>query len=150
MHLECGGEDPDRGGHLDRIGHAPMLRPRGPGYLPQVARGGRLVYATGIGSICPRCGWPARECRCSTRIDEPVPSKVTLVLRLETKGRAGKSVTVVDGLPRNAAFVAGLAKELKAALGAGGTAKEGCVEIQGDHRERLRTLFVIRGLKVKG
>ncbi|HSB35535.1 MAG TPA: translation initiation factor [Thermoanaerobaculia bacterium] len=75
---------------------------------------------------------------------------MTAVLRLETKGRAGKSVTVVDGLPRNAPFVAGLAKELKAALGTGGTAKEGCVEIQGDQRERLRTLLVIRGLKVKG
>jgi translation initiation factor 1 len=127
-----------------------MLRPHGPRYLRQVAGGGRLVYATGIGSICPRCGWPARACRCSTRVEEPVPSKVNAVLRLEKKGRAGKSVTVVDGLPRNASFVARLAKELKAALGTGGTAKEGCVEIQGDHRERLRALLRERGFLVKG
>jgi translation initiation factor 1 len=75
---------------------------------------------------------------------------VNAVLRLEKKGRAGKSVTVVDGLPRNASFVARLAKELKAALGTGGTAKEGCVEIQGDHRERLRALLRERGFLVKG
>lgn len=111
---------------------------------------GRLVYSTGIGSVCPHCGWPARECRCSKVAEEAVPAKVVAKLRLETAGRGGKSVTVVDGLPRNAAFVEGLAKELKRALGTGGTATDGAVEIQGDHRERLRALLANRGYLVKG
>ncbi len=79
-----------------------------------------------------------------------MPAKVVAKLRLETRGRAGKSVTVVDGLPQNAAFLEGLAKELKTALGTGGTAKEGCVEIQGDHRDRLRALLSGKGFAVKG
>jgi len=115
-----------------------------------VAGRGRLVYSTEAGSVCPRCGWPARDCRCSTAAEEPVPAKIVAKLRLETKGRAGKSVTVGDGLPRNSALVEELAKELKGTLGTGGTAKEGCVEIQGDHRERLRLLLAKKGFTVKG
>jgi translation initiation factor 1 len=111
---------------------------------------GRLVYSTETGSVCPRCGWPIKECRCSKAAEEPVPAKVVAKLRLETAGRGGKSVTVVDGLPRNAAFVESLAKDLKRTLGTGGTATEGAVEIQGDHRDRLRTLLSKRGFLVKG
>ncbi|HQR45911.1 MAG TPA: stress response translation initiation inhibitor YciH [Thermoanaerobaculia bacterium] len=112
--------------------------------------GGRLVYSTGKGSVCPRCGWPVADCRCSVAAEEPVPERPVAKLRLEKAGRGGKSVTVVDGLPRNAPFVEGLAKELKSALGTGGTAKEGCVEIQGDHRDRLRALLSKKGFVVKG
>jgi translation initiation factor 1 len=115
-----------------------------------VSEKGRLVYSTETGSVCPRCGWPARECRCSKVAEEPVPAKIVAKLRFETAGRGGKSVTVVDGLPRNAAFVESLAKELKRALGTGGTAKDGGVEIQGDHRDRLRALLAKRGFLVKG
>jgi len=111
---------------------------------------GRLVYSTETGSVCPKCGWPESACRCSSKADEKVPAKVVAKLRLETKGRGGKSVTVVDGLPRNAAFVESLAKDLKRTLGTGGTAMEGAVEIQGDHRDRLRTLLSKRGFLVKG
>lgn len=127
-----------------------MLRRDGARYLRQVGGDGRLVYSTGIGSVCPRCGWPARDCRCSRATEEAVPARLVAVLRLETKGRGGKSVTVVDGLPKNAGFVGRLAKELKSALGTGGTAREGCVQIQGDHRERLRALLRQRGFTVKG
>ena len=127
-----------------------MLRPPGPRYRSRVSGKGRLVYSTETGSVCPRCGWPARECRCSKSAEEPVPAKVVAKLRLETAGRGGKSVTVVDGLPRNAAFVEGLAKELKRTLGTGGTAAEGAVEIQGDHRDRLRAFLSKRGFLVKG
>jgi translation initiation factor 1 len=127
-----------------------MLRPPGTGYRGPVTGKDRLVYSTGTGRICPACSWPERDCRCSTRLEETVPSKVTAVLRLETKGRAGKSVTVVDGLPRNSAFLDGLAKALKTSLGTGGAVRDGAVEIQGDHRERLRTLLSGRGFAVKG
>jgi translation initiation factor 1 len=83
-------------------------------------------------------------------MEEAVPARVTAKLRLESKGRGGKSVTVVDGLPRNAAFVEELLRALKRALGTGGTAREGALELQGDRREALRPLLAARGLAVKG
>ena len=83
----------------------------------------RPVYSTGPsggGSLCPKCGWPKSDCRCSTRFDEAVPEKIVAKLRIEKSGRGGKTVTVIDGLPKNAAFLAALASELKKALGTGG------------------------------
>ena len=59
-------------------------------------------------------------------------------------------MTVVAGLPRNEAFLASLASELKRACGTGGTAADGAVEIQGDQRERLRPLLAARGFSVRG
>jgi translation initiation factor 1 len=110
----------------------------------------RSVYQTGKGRVCPTCGWPIDDCRCSRRAEEPVPARLTCVLRLEKKGRGGKTVTVVAGLPRNAAFLASLAAELKRTCGTGGTAAEGAVEIQGDLRERLRPLLSGKGWTVRG
>jgi translation initiation factor 1 len=110
----------------------------------------RSVYQTGKGRVCPKCGWPADDCRCSKAAEEPVPARLACVLRLEKKGRGGKTVTVVAGLPRNAAFLASLASELKRACGTGGTAAEGTIEIQGDQRERLRPLLSARGFSVRG
>ena len=72
------------------------------------------------------------------------------MLRLEKKGRGGKSVTVVAGLPRNRAFLATLAADLKRACGTGGTASDDAVEVQGDQRERLRPLLLARGYFVRG
>jgi translation initiation factor 1 len=110
----------------------------------------RSVYQTGKGRVCPTCGWPADDCRCSKAAEEPVPARLACVLRLEKKGRGGKTVTVVAGLPRNAAFLVSLASELKRACGTGGTAAEGAVEIQGDQRERLRPLLSAKGFSVRG
>jgi translation initiation factor 1 len=114
-----------------------------------VADHSRPVYQTGRGRLCPKCGWPADDCRCS-KAEEPVPAKLRCVLRLEKKGRAGKSVTVVADLPRNQAFLAALAAELKRACGTGGTVADGAVEIQGDQRERLRPLLSAKGWTVRG
>ena len=101
----------------------------------------RIVYRSGVGRICPDCGWPAAQCQCSSRrSDAPVPDKVTAKLRLEKKGRGGKSVTVIDGLPDNAAFLDELAGALKRSCGTGGTVRPGAVELAGDVRERVRTL----------
>ena len=110
----------------------------------------RPVYQTGKGRVCPRCGWPIDGCRCSKAAEEPVPAKLSCVLRLEKKGRGGKTVTVVAGLPGNAAFIASLASELKRACGTGGTTADGAVEIQGDQRERLRPLLAAKGWTVRG
>jgi translation initiation factor 1 len=79
-----------------------------------------------------------------------VPARLVCVLRLEKKGRAGKAVTVVAGLPRNRGFLQAFAAELKRACGTGGTAADGAVEIQGDQRERLRAWLTARGHVVKG
>lgn len=79
-----------------------------------------------------------------------MPAKIACVLRLEKKGRGGKSVTVVAGLPGNQAFLAALAAELKRACGTGGTAADGAVEVQGDQRERLRPLLAAKGWTVRG
>ncbi len=112
--------------------------------------GSRPVYQTGKGRLCPKCGWPVDDCRCSKAGDEPVPTKVACVLRLEKKGRGGKTVTVVAGLPRNQGFLAGLAAELKRACGTGGTTTDEAVEVQGDHRDRLRGLLAGKGWTVRG
>ncbi|MCC7124970.1 MAG: stress response translation initiation inhibitor YciH [Acidobacteria bacterium] len=111
----------------------------------------RLVYSSGPGRICPRCGWPESNCQCSaTREAAPVPARVTAKLRLEKKGRGGKTVTVVDGLPRNAEFLSALAAELKRACGTGGTAFDTGVELQGDQRDRVREALTRKGYVVKG
>ncbi len=112
--------------------------------------GSRPVYQTGKGRLCPKCGWPIDDCRCSKPAAEPVPAKLACVLRLEKKGRGGRTVTVVAGLPRNAAFLCGLAAELKRACGTGGTATDDTVEIQGDRRDRLRPLLAAKGWTVRG
>jgi translation initiation factor 1 len=123
----------------------------GSGILAFVSdRGSRSVYETGRGRLCPKCGWPAADCRCSKAAAEPVPGTLRCVLRLEKKGRGGKSVTVVADLPRNQAFLSALAAELKRACGTGGTVADGAVEIQGDQRERLRPLLLAKGWVVRG
>ena len=115
-------------------------------------RGSRLVYSSDKGRTCPTCGWPASNCQCSTRAaaEEPVPARVTAKLRMEKKGRGGKTVTVVYDLPRNQAFLKTLAGELKRTCGTGGTVVEDTVEIQGEHRDRIRTLLQAKGWTVKG
>lgn len=111
---------------------------------------GRTVYSTDRGRVCATCGWPARDCRCSANLDEPVPERITAVLRIEKAGRRGKTVTVVDQLPRNGPFLKQLATDLKRACGSGGSAGDGRVEVQGDHRDTLRRLLGYRGWTVKG
>ena len=113
---------------------------------------GRPVYSSEKGRLCPRCGWPVSDCHCSSSLGaagETVPAKVTAKLRIEHRG-SGKSVTVVDGLPRNGPFLESLAKELKKACGTGGHAGESFVELQGDQRERLRDLLERKGWAVMG
>jgi translation initiation factor 1 len=110
----------------------------------------RVVYSTETGRACPRCGWPEKECRCSAAAEGAVPQRIVARMRIERTGRKGKTVTVVDGLPRNGAFLADLARDLKRACGSGGTVGEGLVEVQGDHREPIRRLLAGRGWTVKG
>ena len=112
----------------------------------------RLIYSTDTGGKCPVCGWPQRDCQCSTRraATEAVPTRVVAKLRMEKKGRGGKTVTVVYGLPRNPEFLRQLSQELKRACGAGGTVVEDGIEIQGDLGARVRAALEKRGYVVKG
>jgi translation initiation factor 1 len=109
------------------------------------------VYSTGVGRICPKCGWPANDCKCSSNIsEEAVPAKIVAKLRMEMKGRGGKTVTVVYDLPRNSAFLKELCQELKRTCGTGGAVSENTVELQGDLRDRVRPVLLKKGWTVKG
>ena len=111
----------------------------------------RTVYSTGKGEICPTCGWTVKQCVCSsTRATESIPSRIVARLRIEKSGRGGKTVTVVDGLPNNSDFLKALATELKQACGTGGAVKDATVELQGDHRDRVRGHLARKGWTVKG
>lgn len=113
-------------------------------------RRGRLVYSSARGRTCPRCGWPETDCRCAAALDQAVPAKLIAHLRVEKAGRGGKTVTVIDNLPRNRTFLAELVAELKKRCGTGGTARDAGVELQGDHRPALRQVLTARGWTVKG
>lgn len=111
----------------------------------------RTVYSTATGGKCPTCGWPQRNCQCSqTRADAPVPARLVAKLRLEKKGRGGKAVTVVYGLPQNADFLKELSQRLKRLCGTGGAVIEEGVELQGDLRDRVREFLRQQGYVVKG
>lgn len=92
-----------------------------------------LVYSTDAGRMCPDCRQPLAACKCkaATAI---VGDGVVRVSR-QTKGRGGKSVTLVKGLALDAAALAQLGKQLRTACGSGGTVKDGVIEVQGDHCE---------------
>lgn len=112
---------------------------------------GRIVYSTGVGKMCPGCGWPIKDCKCSSTAGaESVPGRIVAKLRMEKKGRGGKTVTVVYDLPNNAAFLKELSQELKRACGTGGAVAENTVELQGDLRDRVRDYLIKKGWQVKG
>src|SRR5262249_43420853 len=115
-------------------------------------RNARIVYSTASGRTCPKCGWPERDCKCSGQFaaSAPVPERIVAKLRMEKKGRGGKTVTVVYDLPQNQAFLKDLASELKRACGAGGAVVDNTVEIQGDLRDRIRAALTKKGWTVKG
>lgn len=94
-----------------------------------------LVYSTDFGRACPGCGQPVAQCACKSKA-RPAGDGIVRVRR-ETAGRKGKGVTAVLGLPLDDASLTALAKQLKALCGSGGTAKDGVIEIQGDHLEKV-------------
>ncbi len=78
------------------------------------------------------------------------PGLITLKLRLEKNKRGGKTVTIIYEVPNNPAYFKKLLKKLKSKCGAGGALKVDTLEIQGDHREKIRTELSKIGFKVKG
>jgi translation initiation factor 1 len=104
-----------------------------------------LVYSTDGGRICPACRRPVAACTCKQVLAAPRGDGNVRVSR-ESKGRGGKTVTLVRGLALDADALAALGKRLRAACGSGGTVKDGVIEVQGDHAERVAEWLRAEGL----
>lgn len=118
-----------------------------PGIFPQIehevrnlivrliVQGGKRVGAPNTAS-CSRCCQPSIACTCAAKSKVPLSTNVVHIGR-ESQGRHGKTVTVIFNLSLDQSGLLELAAELKRLCGSGGTVKDGRIEIQGDHRERL-------------
>lgn len=108
-----------------------------------------LVYSTDGGRMCPACRQPMANCTCrQTARQRPAGDGIVRVSR-ETARRGGKTVTVVRGLPLDDAALAALGKQLRSACGSGGTSKDGLIEVQGDHVERVMNALQAAGWTVR-
>ncbi len=112
----------------------------------------RIVYSTESGKIstCPDCGQVYKNCRCDQPASTSTPTKksdgIVRVMR-DRKQRGGKTVTIITGLPDT--DLAPLAQQLKKLCGSGGTVKDGNIEIQGDHCDKVQAKLTTQGYKVK-
>ncbi len=104
-----------------------------------------LVYSTDSGRMCPACRHPVAACTCKQQARAPAGDGTVRVSR-ESKGRGGKVVTLVRGLALTEPELSALGKRLRSACGSGGTVKDGVVEVQGDHAERLLALLKAEGV----
>ncbi|KAF1023399.1 MAG: putative protein YciH [Paracidovorax wautersii] len=110
----------------------------------------RLVYSTDTGRVCPDCRQRVAQCACQAQKAAQRPAgDGTLRVKRETKGRGGKTVTAVHGAPGDDVALAALGKQLKAACGSGGTVKDGVIEIQGGHVERVLAALTKLGHRAK-
>lgn len=116
---------------------------------PQRPAASGLVYSTDAGRMCPDCREPVARCRCRAAAAGPAPSDGVVRVRRETSGRGGKTVTVVWGLAGDAAQLQQTSRQIKALCGSGGTLKEGRLEVQGDHVDRVIAWLQAQGLTVK-
>ena len=123
-------------------------------------RGDRLVYSSEAGRICPACGRKISICECrgkgarariAGRAEVEVAKSGDSIVRVgrSTKGRGGKVVTTVTGVPGGDQEQKKLAAELKRSCGTGGSLKDGVIEIQGEHRDTLVRELETRGFTVK-
>jgi len=112
----------------------------------------RTVYSSEHGRLCALCGLPAKRCQCRANPrrtpETPAGDGVVRVGR-ESKGRRGKTVTTVRGVPLAGEALRELLAELKRLCGTGGAVKDEGLEIQGDHRDRLVGELEQRGFRVK-
>jgi translation initiation factor 1 len=110
----------------------------------------RIIYSTAGGSLCPNCRRPVRECVCPKSAPGAASAKPGAVrVGREVKGRAGKGVTTVSGLPLLPEEIAAVATRLKKRCGSGGTVRGGIIEIQGDHRDTIVAELVQMGWAAK-
>lgn len=109
----------------------------------------RLVYSTDGGRTCPTCRAPLAACRCAALARAAVVGDGRVRVSREKAGRGGKTVTLVRGLPLAADELAALGKRLRTACGTGGTARDGLLELQGDHAERVTAWLRAEGFEAK-
>jgi translation initiation factor 1 len=108
---------------------------------------GGLVFSTDAGRHCPDCRQPVDACICKKTV---IPEGDGIArVRRESKGRGGKTVTTITGVPLAEDALKDLAKMLKQRCGTGGSLKDGVIEIQGDHVELLLAELVKQGFKAK-
>lgn len=110
---------------------------------------GGLVYSTDSGRMCPACRKPIGQCVCKRVSAASPPSDGPIRVSRESKGRGGKLVTVIRGVPLPTTDLDTLTKQLKSACGSGGTVKDGVIEVQGDHCDKVMALLQAQGYKVK-
>ena len=108
----------------------------------------RLVYSTENGSRCPTCDNLLRSCTCRPSETPPPGDGIVRVAR-QTKGRKGKGVTLITGIPLHGEELKAYAAELKKHCATGGAVKQQVIEIQGDHRDKLIDIIKQRGWQVK-
>ncbi|MCP4711416.1 MAG: translation initiation factor Sui1 [Planctomycetes bacterium] len=105
-----------------------------------------LVYSTEQGGMLSKKG----KSKGARKKQQPAPKRDGVVrISRETKGRKGKGVTIITGLPHTMDDLRDLAKQLKQKCGSGGTVKDGVIEIQGDHRDMLVDELTKQGHTVK-
>jgi translation initiation factor 1 len=109
----------------------------------------RVVYSTETGRLCPHCSHPVADCQCQKQQNNTISGDGTIRILRETKGRKGKGVSLITGLPLTASELKKLAKEIKQRCGAGGAVKGGIVEIQSDQREIIQQLLKQKGYDAK-
>jgi translation initiation factor 1 len=107
----------------------------------------RLVYSSDSGRLCPNCSKPIAHCICKKMTVAQGDGVVRI--RRETKGRGGKTVTVITGVLRDEAALKQMTTKLKQLCGTGGTLKDGIIEIQGDHRDKIQAELIKQGFTVK-
>jgi translation initiation factor 1 len=108
-----------------------------------------LVYSTEGGRMCPKCSKPLDACACAAQQKAQLRGDGRVRVSRETAGRGGKAVTVVRGLPLTDEQITALGKRLRTACGSGGTAKDGVVEVQGDHVDRVLAALSKEGFTAK-
>ncbi|MDZ7722557.1 MAG: translation initiation factor [candidate division KSB1 bacterium] len=106
-----------------------------------------MVYSTGQGKTCPNCEQPVDECVCKSQTKNAGSGAPVIKIRRETKGRAGKTVTTIFGIVPNQQK--DIATQLKQQCGTGGSAKDGVIIIQGDHRTKIKAFLEKKGYTVK-
>ena len=111
-----------------------------------MSKNSNLVYSTDQGRLCPVCQQSVNLCNCRS---QQIKGDGNVRILRQTKGRKGKGVSLITGLPLIEDELKTLAKQLKKICGCGGTVKEGIIEIQGDYRERLLEELTKRGYKAK-
>lgn len=111
----------------------------------------RLVYSTDSGRVttCATCGLPYTKCRCAQPTQPTRKSDGIVRVMRDRKGRGGKTMTVITGVPGSDEALAALAQQLKKLCGSGGTVKEGAIEIQGDHCDKVQAKLTALGYRVK-